>query len=264
MEIKPIDIQVDNPRRFSRIAYLVDRDDFLLHIHKFRKQLGIEKPISIDDLNSWRAKEPFKPSKITKNPIRDVSGVPLYYCIQGFPSEEITKFLLQKYHRWSNYFLVIYYALVCGVVPDDSLSIEATCQLIRPDDYYYQVQQGITDPSIAIFVTSRTTKKELLLVYKHVLPGVIEQYKKITKTKDTSFPDTISNIKRDRKWYWLHKNGKTYQQIAYETIGPKLENQNSVKYNERIADYREMIRKAIGQYDKRVNISMKDSYPSEV
>src|SRR3989344_5785140 len=66
---------------------------------------------------------------------------------------------------------------------------------------------------VAIIFSPNTKLEEIKEVYKTQASKLIGEYNKNVLKSKRKTPDTISNIKRDRKWYWQHVNGSSYQKI---------------------------------------------------
>ena len=88
-----------------------------------------------------------------------------------------------------------------------------------PDYQISDTEHDITNfvdhdqPVMAIVISPETTLKEVVEVFKKGVPHLRDEYvSALLKNKPSSL-DVISNIKRDRKWYWMHKQGLSYKTI---------------------------------------------------
>jgi hypothetical protein len=229
MNIEPIKIDIEDSLKFGRVAFFVDRDDFLQDVSKARSELGLKKLISrqrAEDIflnyrsRNGRMKIEFtrwdKASKLELNILKSMN---------------LIIDIVNRYHNTNRAFAeVVKFSVICGVVKEGD--IDARPYFINDWEFeenndFYQLNFG----NGAIVVYPDSTDKEVLEVF--------HDFK-----KKMNIPDTISNIKRDREWYWLKKKGKSYYQIAIkENKGNEL----------RALNDKEAIRKAIKQYEKRLH-----------
>lgn len=221
IKIRPIDIKIKDNWRYGEIAFLVDRDDFLEDIIEARKRLGLST---------------FIPHK----EILEVEWTSLSLS-QADKLSPIVEKLRKKYKKTHHFYLVIEAAILCGVVADGDF-MRTYCTIIFPgdDDFFFT-----SEPHLAIIFTPETKLKEIIASFKKEAAGGKKSYKEfVLKTKRTT-QDTISNIKRDRKWYWMKKNGLSYSQIH---------KQATEKGKEAIT--RDGIIKAIKQYKERLGVEL--------
>jgi len=224
MKYEPVKINIKGNRKYGDIACLMDRDDFLKKIALIRKRWKISKLIKTRRLRDWELM--MQKQKKLSSFMKDVELISKHFDPLG------------------NYFFAIYKAIICGVVSNNDYHTA----YLRFVDNDVDVGQPTR---FAIYFTADTTKEELLEVFDEFKKSV-SSIRKIRPVDRYYFsygdkkPDTISNIKRDRAWYWKKKQGKTYLQIAKEDkerggIDPE--------------DYKETVRKAIKQYEKRLQTS---------
>jgi len=224
IKIEPIKIEIDNPRRLCDIAYLMDRDDFLQEVVRLRKKWQIEKLITPKKELDWE-------SFLVKNRQIDEFW-------QDIDS------LRNRFKLTSNYNKALIFAIVCGVVNEDTYHTSFWASIDNDMD--------VGAPTMfVIYFTADTTEKELLKTFNEYKTQIktlrkIKPLDRFFQSVGNTQPDTISNIKRDREWYWKKKQGKTCLEIAKEdkqkgSIDPE--------------DYVETIKKAIRQYRKRLSFS---------
>lgn len=224
-----IDIKIHSNWKYGAVAFLVDRTDFLEDIKSSRKILGITKLLSHKEAKKWKGIELDK--EILKHPIKETSGdlkEAEYFTIHKTKSELITDQLLMKYHKPVTYWLVIHYAILCGEVTDDEFSASAYCKVIYPGE--------VKEPEVAIIITPDTKLKEIREIYKTAVPETIQEYNKYTLKSSKLTSDTVSNIKRDRRWFWLKKENNSYSAIG------KIESENDIDISS------EGIKKAIDRF----------------
>lgn len=232
MKIEPIDISIKDNWKYGEIAFLVDREDFLRDVKKARKELGVTKLVPYKQVNSWLNKQYRQETKDFKVKKGKFSRGTVYSVPAGKVDIKIEN-LLAKYRKPSTFFLPILYSILGGIVTDSEYSITAYCEIIYPEI-------SVPEPKVAIIIHPETKPKEVEKLFKTKIPEALGEYKKyILKTKRT-LPDTISNIRRDRHWYWLKKKGLSYTQV----------HKRAEKEGEAIT--RDGVIKAIKQYEKRL------------
>lgn len=226
MKIKyePVKIEIKDENLYCDVAFFVDKEDFLKEIAHIRKKWGISKPIKARKLHDW---ELIMQKQRKMNSFRkDVQLISSHFDPLG------------------NYYFSIYKTIVCGVVSNGDYH---TAHLRFVDN-----DADVRQPTrFAIYFTADTTKKELLEVFDEFRNSVssIRKFRPVDRyylSYGDKKPDTISNIKRDRAWYWKKRQGKTYLQIAKED-----KNRGGID----LEDYKETVRKAIKQYQKRLQVS---------
>ncbi len=252
MDIQRIEIDITDPKYLSRLAYLVDRDDFLDDVADIRKKIGLNVLLREDQINTWQEKE-VKNGYLEKDKYTNEKGVTSYYT-SWLRSEKLVIDLLRKYKRHWEYFMPVYYAVLTGRITLQTLSNAASCGLIYPEQYYRQVMLGDKEPQLAIFLTPETTRKEVIAAYDHHFRQTVDEYKSRTSYSSPKYLDTITNIKRDRDWYWKHKIGTTsYQKLALEKLGLKQKSDAISTFRNPVAELADTIRKAIKQYERKLN-----------
>ena len=219
--MKPVAIEITDNWRYCLFAWLVDRDDFLKDIQSARKKLGVnEKLVDYKSAKDWFRAEFEKERK--KNPIRKIPE-PLTegsrYVFPKTESEKITTKLLKKYHRSPLYFEAVRYAIITGRVTDKEFARTAFCQVLPPDYQMIDLEHGITNlvghdqPVMAIVIAPETKREEIEKVFREEVPYLRTEYIASYLKGGTMPPDIISNIQRDRKWYWLKKSGMSYNDV---------------------------------------------------
>lgn len=122
------------------------------------------------------------------------------------------------------------------VIPRDMLQDIVQLEVETLDNEVYEY---------AILTPVEATEEEILQEFRHVKQTV-------KKSLDRDYPpyemkqpvsDTISNIKRDREWYLRHEKGESYLSIALEVVKDK----------DKAYQYKDSVRKAVKQYEKKLN-----------
>ena len=236
MKIKPIDIKIRNNWKYGEIAFLVDREDFLKDSEKTRKKLGLKKLIPYKNLDRWLSNQYDQETKDYLIESRKFSRGTVYSLPKGKIDLTIEKFL-EKYRKPQTFFLPIRSAILSGIVTDEEYSSTAYCDILYPEI-------PIQDPKIAIIINPETKLPEIEELFKTRVKKTIEEYSTYILKSKRGFFDTVSNIKRDRRWHWLKNKGLSYSQIQ----------QKAEKEGEPIT--RDGVIKAIKQYKERLTMEL--------
>lgn len=213
MSIPYIDIRISDKWKYAKVAFLVDREDFLKDIEQARKELGFSDLISYDKVDDWKEEESGKRRKSSIKGIRDIV-LPFPYL------DNLTYELLRKYKKKGPFFQVIKYSILCGIVTDNEFSRTAFCYIDEYDSF---------DPHILIVITPDTRPQEIVEMFRKEIPNVIQNYNRLTKST-TKKLDTISNIERNREWYWLRRSGLSWSKLHKEvTKGGLVISQDGIR-----------------------------------
>ena len=222
MKIEPIKIDIKDNKKYGEIAFLVDRGDFLKEVARLR--------------DKWQIKHLYKPNhwydwikELQKQNKSDI-----------FWNE--IKSIRKRFNLTSNFDLPILMAVVCGYVNGSFYRTASIAPLNGGAD------MGLPT-MFAIYITPDTTKRDLDLVFKEFKSQVklvrkIRPVDRFYLPYGNPKPDTIGNVKRDREWYWQHKQGKSYGQILKEALAK----------GEHIT--RDGIIKAIKQYENLLSVEI--------
>lgn len=238
MIIKPIKIKIEDKKRFGDVAFLVDRNDFLNDLAEVRIKWDITELIPYESIHEWQDralkanKEDNKKYQTAWDLFQDKWQLKVGDPILPESREEWWKVhrilpfwdfyfdinsLREKYHKPNFFHWIITRVLVCGEVRDKDYS---TVSIIPFGASFSSGAFTGLPPSASalIQITKETTEDELLRVYR--------QFKKMPSQNtyegslfdgDAFNPDTISNIHRDREWYWQKKADLNYRQIWEQT-----------------------------------------------
>lgn len=260
MSIPPIDIQIKDNRRFTLVAFFVDRDDFLKDIVAVRKRLKITAlPYAFPNLPYVEANNVVNYYHKGVASIYDVSE-----CFKDICAKEhiwftdlsrtlatavmFSESLVRKYHKNRLYLPVVLSSLLTGVVRDADFSSTRIVTIDKKDAQRILDEFENDETMIAIQVNRESKPDEVKDAFVSIqnyyfgekkanadLRGLVSD-----NAPHNKLPDTISNIMRDRKWYWQHKDGLSYQKIW--SLSPK---------NDRPSD-RSGVIKQIYQYRDRL------------
>lgn len=234
MKIEPTIIKVDDLWKHTSIALIVDREDFIKDIQNTRKKIQLTKlyEYSVIDKSDFSKEQSdlvksgsYKKSNSEKN----IAFVRSVEIIRYLPE------LYKKYHLRPEYYRIVLFTILCNEVKNQDF-VSDTFSFMGSE--YKSFNQDLGDNSKwlqkysgFIVVDPSTTSKELLDEFRWY------------KSK-LNIPDTITNIKRDRKWYWLKKSGLSYAQVHKRALDD----------GERIT--RDGVIKAIKQYSEKLSIEI--------
>lgn len=248
IKIKPITIKIADNWRYCLVAWLVDRDNFLVDLCSARKELGIDDElIKYTMAQEWLKAEFVKQKE--KTPIKKVYDQVMGEDRYVFPktkSAELTTKLLTKYHKSPLYFDAVRHAIVTGVVTVKEFAKTAFCQVLPSDYQMIDTEHGITNlvghnqPVMAIVISPETQLKEVVRIFREEVMYLRAEYMASYLKEKRMTPDIIGNIKRDRRWYWLNKQGMSYKDIFNEEGKKTLDDIDGVT-------------KAIKRYQKKLS-----------
>lgn len=239
MNISRIRIRHKDKNKYGLIAYLVDKDEFLKDISDIRESLGLlALPYSFPrskDEEFNKTVGYFDQGKFT---IYEVWIWIVDYCAQKgmYPASldstlssaaGYAEGLTKKYGKSNSFIPVILSSILTGVVSWRELSSTHIHELNQ--ETLRQMLDNFDDSEnrFVIEITPESSpeevKQSLLFVNKFYL-------------KD-KLPDTISNIRRDRKWYWQHKEGMSYRRV-WQNASAKGEHISMQGVIEAIKQYR--------------------------
>lgn len=213
--ILKINIKIADDLKYANVAFLVDREDFLRDIQEIRANMGINGLIPYEGIKEWKHRGTKEGSLTTM----DAEGKEALKRWADLTTAINT--LKQKYHRGVHFTRVIECAILAGEIREDDYKRSAYCESY-PFSYEFN-EQGleIEEPMVAIFVNQETQIDEVTKLFNN---DVKELLKNISAGKQ-KYPRKSENIKRDREWYWKHKDGISYQKILNQTPDACVERQ---------------------------------------
>jgi len=221
-----IEVLVRNKIRFQDIVLMVDRPKFLKEIEEIRKLLKIQG--SMKDIDPQRKGagvwQLAYREWVKKNPVK-----------AKLLKQELNK-LLNKLKYLFYYSRDIAQAILFGVVVDICPSV--------PPVKIFTPNSTIPCPTVAILPTPRTTYDEV----KEALRHAKKIYKQWPELKTVKTPDTYSNIRKYRYWYWerlIIENGKPkkYNEIAKEWCKKhEKENTTYIEVIKGVKEYKNLLK----------------------
>lgn len=236
MSIKPIDIQIEDNKKFGLVAFLVDRKDFLEGIEYIRNRLGIKIPYVLPDFPFEEAKYIVKAYKNGLFTINEAKSALDDFCLQKkIHLSKLDKILnmasiqaeglLKTYKKNRLYFPIMLASILVGNIHWADFSSTYMLELDPQNDPAEIIKILCSDhKKTAIVVTPESTPQEVRETFNHLRKyyfgtqkvkkdDALAQYYEeiIPKNK---LPDTFTNIKKTRELYWRNKNGESYLEIA--------------------------------------------------
>lgn len=240
MDIKPIEIDIDDNKAFAQVAFLVDRTDFLKDIQEIRSKFQLT---SLFDEDSEELQGHF--IKLSGFTIKDFNEkYEVLTLLNTFDTllkdnkneeadkllktakdarlaenkfEVALKVIRQKYGYPEMFDSVVKQAVLKNKVDDFSTAYATSFD--RPGHDSDEDNPDLFVPHdtvMAIVVTPYSSIPDIKKAFKECKTYVREIvelktnaqiYKKVSQ-------DTFTNIKRDRIWHWEQKNGKKYRELA--------------------------------------------------
>lgn len=179
-----------------------------------------------------------------------------------FYSYVVADLLSQKFNKLGDYFELIHallvkkqvnendYSLVKIKVFDPNHSLPLQLGHVTNASGFYDFFSLPTKQKIAIYVSPGSRIKDIIDEIEaqnsksdvNIIQDITSQMK-----LESKFFDLKQNIKRDRKWYWMNKQGSSYRNIS------KLEAQ---KYGGEGLDYYENVKAAVQAYKKLLAVEI--------
>ena len=205
----PIGIKIDNDWLYTNLAALFDREDFILDVVKFRAELGLKSPISLNDRSKWISKEIGKAFGVTF-PNNSFDNLDSGGKVYSRPETKFTKTindLCSKYQKPPYFWIPIMNAVLCNkhssAIPLPLAHANLTLEWNRS-----------TKPEMSIVLYPGTTLKDVEKVYYEQIPKITKEYIQLVLKGKFKIFDTRGNIRRDREWYWLWKHGMGHTGIS--------------------------------------------------
>jgi hypothetical protein len=245
MKFNKILIDYADNRKFSNIAFLVDNDNFIEDIIISRMQLGLNNLIEPEQVLNW-CNTQYQDWKIGPYKLQDNNGEKKLEVCNKSESvlESIIINLIIKYNKNIKFFGIILFTILSGKVTDNNIflhNLEKKSFLMR----YIFSQKGYRElEKVEHHMEIKNGKKVFRSLHIDVYPettheDIMFHFNKIKE--NFIYRDTIKNIRRDREWYWMHKEGMSYKQITDKAF------MNGINIS------RDGVIKAIQQYQKNLN-----------
>lgn len=266
--IGPIEIQIEDPKRFSLVALLVDRDDFLRDISEARSLIKITKipyelPEYPDEMK--HVVKMYEKGHCTINVVRNIIEK---ICFDKFLPNIVTydkllgsavvmsELLLKKYNKGRSYFSVIFASMLAGKVADIDFPSTYMIELGNIKDAQLELgNYENKDGLIAIVINRESTTKEVKDVFNHICryrfrskkggdEGWLKETYKDRAPTDDFVIDTMSAIKDTREWYWQNKQGTSAKTI-WKNLGGEEANITQKAIENSISRYKKNLNKSV-------------------
>lgn len=275
-----IDIQIKDNKEFGDVAFLVDKPAFLKVVERLRKKWGFKQLITPDKFNEWKyglfdkregkLKEQEVLRKLPYDHLSDADldlwNEKIKRVMPDIDFECDVRDLRIEFKKPETFDQAIAYAIVCGVIPDGIY--RSTYYEIEIPTIPERLQDRTTH--VAIYVTPQSQQADVLKVLseikKRVFKGRGDGYDPFFSLYNK---DEVTNIQRDRRWYWRNLQGQGPHDIAvsdnkgvkyYEAAKNAINDGNldpsskkyKIYYNhmERIRTYIATIKQALKRYKK--------------
>ena len=239
MSIEPIDIKLKDDRQFVLVAFFVDRDDFLEDVEEARKMINLTNLpyvfpkypyIGLNNAAKYCAKgacSVYDVIEIFKDICRENHIVRAKLDLTLTSALIFAESLLKKYGKTRLYLPVVLSSILTGKIHEADLSW-STRVLVIDKETAQQIHDDLkADERI---ITIQVNRESKLPDIEHTFNSIRKYYfgtKKPEKNDSLmrlfaddipsdKLLDTAGFIKRDRKWYWKHKNGMSYAEIGKE------------------------------------------------
>jgi len=230
-----IDIEIDDIRKYAEVAFLVDRNDFLLDVDQVRREIKlISMPYTFPNYPYKEANRFVSFYKNGQISVCGASGLLEGFCIKkGLlnlyaldktlgAATIFAKSLVIKYNRDRLYIPVILASILIAHIKEEdfrSTQMFAINRKVMQEEF-----KGLRDDEeiMTISVNRESTIDEVEDRFNFIR----KYYFKTMKTEDSDglnniyedknrkkLADTMLNIKRDREWFWLRKNRRSYRDI---------------------------------------------------
>lgn len=187
----------------SKVALIVDREDFLNDIREYREELGLSELISREKLRYW-----YFPGLPRKR--EELKSVHQERVVRNMRVQEIIQELIDKYKLENpEYGEMTFAALLTGKVQKEDLK-----KKVIP--VYTTSTIKIKGPQLILAIYPNTTQQDLIDIFKsHHVQQLLRQQEDYThQSRDPNW----NEIKKIRKWYWWNVKGMSYSEIAKKEV----------------------------------------------
>lgn len=221
--------EITSDRGYATVSFLVDNDRFLEEVVKARKLIGLDSPLEYDEAKKWLNSGPKNVSLLKMNK-SDKEAFRKRFQLVNRVHE-----IKQQFRKGINFTYIITYAIIAGKVTDKEITSSAFCEPYPFSREFESLEVYIEEPMVAIFINPETMIDEIKKLMSSEVEELFKKAKRYNMVSRTS-----QNIRRDREWYWMNKQGLSYGKI-WEKLS-KMERTHDVNG----------IAKAIQQYKKNL------------
>jgi hypothetical protein len=205
-----IEIRIEDPALYTHLALILDRP-------KVRKEVSLLR-------KKWANKKPNQNIGFYKDIATFLRTNKLSAGLTPVIEEVILKGYVTRHPRVTRL-----------VIPRDMLQDIVQLEIETLDDEEYEY---------AILTPTEATEEEVIQELRYMKQTVKKSLERDYPPYEMKQPvsDTISNIKRDREWYFRHEKGESYLSIALDVM----------KDEDKAHQYKDSVRKAVKQYEKKL------------
>lgn len=194
------------PSDITKVAFLVDREDFLNDVYAFREDLGLTELVPRENLLQWH----YLDALVRKN--LEVSHEEKIR--RNRKVKDMVESLMTKYKKNTpEYWQIIFSALLTGKVEKSDITYT-----VYP--YFTSKEITIKGPQTLLAIYPNTTQKDLIEAFnsdevKYLLKQQEQQAMQYIDKKFGAIRDT-------RKWYWWNIKGMSYSDISEKETGDRM------------------------------------------
>lgn len=284
MKIEPILIDLNENGAYTQVAFLVDRQGFLEDIEQIRKKFKINAPFSdnpfdlenqLYSLAGFTPKQVDKARKehtdaITSLDLDDDSQFKIGYekIENAEKAEKPIKGKIRKVEhgfreaiaeiRRKYQYPEIFDEVIKQAVLFHKITKFKTAYATYFNPHAARENFSPADTIMAIAVTPYSTEEDIKAAFQDCKDNIREFVEMFSPVYKNMEKDTISNIKRDRKWYWEYKSGNKYKDILdkWNKMCPNFITSTAHPDNQKcqycdLAD-QNVIEKAVSRYKKNL------------
>ncbi len=245
--IKIIKIKIEDNSKYPDVAILVDRNSFLQYVKEIREILKL--PVLPKKYKAWEKRQShfeftqyYKFAKWFINVYKDAGkqeneavGI-LEWVVKSVKKEKglftavdalrkASICLCSRFKKEYNFIPVVESAIAKNVVEEKDyetafLSLYAPSTSEKDKESLNPEEQELYKSpkyhTFALYFGFYTTKTEIDHILQTKLPSLKEKYKEMANSWGWNLvnQDVITNIKRDRNWYWLYQELKSYSKVT--------------------------------------------------
>lgn len=255
MDMKPVRIDIENKRVYAQVAFLVDSPLFLDLVQQLRAKFKIENTFETDNYDQWQKHLHELSEMATLDLVQSEIIEPSNLKIKEADQKRKYKLILDSFHKE----IALIRETFQYPPHFDDLVMQATL-FHRITDFktvevvmYQRTKesrpgtQNEMDSTTAILVTPFSTKEDVLQAFDDA-KKMRDQIERTNPLNTVLDKDTLSNIVRDRAWYWDRVNKKKHGEI--------LEDWNNDTNNFPVQEENDVV-KAVSRYKKALRHASK-------
>lgn len=201
-----VQIKTSNPRKFTSLVTLFDKDEFLEELSLFRKPYDFSKSFYQKDKVDYYLYENEIEENFLDTNIDELADKNLKLMVEN--AKVLSKQLAEKYYRTENYEVPIFYALLCNEVNGDEFVTIPKFGILAKEIVHKKI------PEMVMVFYPETTLKEVSSDFNKMKKLVAKDYYKTYYADKMPGFDTIKNAERNREIYWMKRAGLSWNEIS--------------------------------------------------